>query len=97
MVSKYDTMILIKAAPPRTAAPDGGTKMATEIHVYIDREWRAYPCIGDAALDLADATHEPIARRVDLMAMTIEDCSDELWAAIMKRDAGLAEFVGAAA
>lgn len=71
--------------------------MTSKIHVYIDREWRAYPCIGDAALDLADATHEPIARRVDLMAMTIEDCSDELWAAIMKPHAGLAEFVGAAA
>ena len=68
-----------------------------EIRAYIDGEWRTYPCIGDAVLDLEDAPCEPIVRRVDLMAMTVEDCSDELWTAIMIRAAAQAEFVGAAA
>jgi len=69
------------------------------IVAQVDGETRPYLSIEAAAADLRDAEKPIPAKHVDLAFDRVSDFTDTLWAEICREqpDAGLAEFVGAAA
>ncbi len=70
-----------------------------EFRYEADGEWLKVACVGDAAIDMRDATAPVKARLVDLDTMEITDQTEALWLAIRaeRRATALAEFVGEAA